>query len=77
MTISWFAKATGKDRGNYMQAIIEAILQNYQSIVLIITFISIFIILFLTNSHAFPLKKLEIELAIQQKRREMEMSAAL
>jgi uncharacterized coiled-coil protein SlyX len=77
MTISSCAKATGKDRGNYMQAIIEAIVQNYQSVGEFITVLSPFIILFLTNGHASRLKKLEIELAIQEKRLEMEMSAAL
>jgi hypothetical protein len=60
-----------------MQAIREAILQNYQSVVEIITVLSPFIILFFPNGHAFRLKKLVIELAIQQKRLEMEMSAAL
>jgi hypothetical protein len=74
IAISSWAKDTDKTQGSDM---IEAILQNYQSVVGIITVLSPFIILFLTNNHASRLKKLEIELAIQQKRLEMEMGAAL
>jgi hypothetical protein len=57
-----------------MQNLLDSILQNYQSVVGIITVLSPFIILFLTNLHASHFKKLENELALQQTRLEKELS---